>query len=54
VYFEKGDKANALKEYRAARERGTMSSPGTEVLDLKINDLVADAGPATQPATKAN
>ncbi len=54
VYFEKGDKANALKEYRAARERGTMSAPGNEVLDLKINDLVADAGPAAPPTTKAN
>lgn len=54
VYFEKGDKANALKEYRTARERGGASSPGTQVLDLKINDLVADAGPDTPPTTKAN
>jgi len=55
VYFEKGDKAAALKEYRAARENGIASGPGAEVLDLKINDLVADAGPGGAPATtKAN
>jgi predicted negative regulator of RcsB-dependent stress response len=56
VYFEKGDKANALKEYRAARERNTLAAAGggSQVLDLKINDLVADAGPPAQPATKAN
>jgi predicted negative regulator of RcsB-dependent stress response len=54
VYFEKGDKPAALKEYRAARENGIASGPGAEVLDLKINDLVADAGPAAPPAVKAN
>jgi predicted negative regulator of RcsB-dependent stress response len=54
VYFEKGDKAAALKEYRAARENGIASGPGAQVLELKINDLVADAGPAVAPTTKAN
>jgi predicted negative regulator of RcsB-dependent stress response len=54
VYFEKGDKAAALKEYQAARQNGIPSGPAAEVLDLKINDLVADAGPAAAPATKAN
>jgi predicted negative regulator of RcsB-dependent stress response len=55
VYFEKGDKAAALKEYQAARENGRAAGgPGSEVLELKINDLVADAGPAAPSAAKAN
>jgi predicted negative regulator of RcsB-dependent stress response len=54
VYFEKGDKSGALKEYRAARENVMASGPASEVLDLKINDLVADAGPAAAPTTQAN
>lgn len=54
VYYEKGDKAAALKEYRAARDNGIGASPGADVLDLKINDLVADAGAGTPPATQAD
>ena len=50
----KGDKGGALSEYRVARtmDTGAGAAPGGgSFLDLKISDLVADAGPA--PKTPA-
>jgi predicted negative regulator of RcsB-dependent stress response len=47
----KGDKGGALSEYRVARtmDAGMGAAPGSaSFLDLKISDLVADAGPATK------
>jgi predicted negative regulator of RcsB-dependent stress response len=44
IYFEKGDKAAALKAYRAARESAARGSVDTELLDLKIKDLSSAAG----------
>ncbi len=43
----KGDKSGALAEYRAARsmDLGGGAGGGSPLLDLKIADLVADAGP---------
>lgn len=49
VLFAKGDKAGALKEFRAAREGSLSQSVNDATLDLKIADLVADA-PASAPA----
>jgi predicted negative regulator of RcsB-dependent stress response len=49
AYFAKGDKASALREYRAARlALGPAQSPN-DVLDLKINDL-AGAAPSVPVA----
>jgi len=42
VLFAKGDKAGALKEYRAAREGAITQSVDAQTLDLKIDDLLAD------------
>lgn len=49
VYYEKGDREAALKEYRAAREKA-LSPEGSAVLELKINDLLADASASPQAA----
>jgi predicted negative regulator of RcsB-dependent stress response len=55
IYFAKGDKAAALKEYRAARESAARGSVDTELLDLKIKDLSTAAGPsATGPSATGN
>lgn len=44
--FAKGDKSGALAEYRAARSTDLGGGGGgNSLLDLKISDLVADAGP---------
>jgi predicted negative regulator of RcsB-dependent stress response len=42
VLYAKGDKSGALTAYRAAREAATGQSGDTQMLDLKIDDLVAD------------
>ena len=52
VLFAKGDKAGALKEYEAAQAGTENRSVDAESLQLKINDLKADAPPA--PAAAAN
>ncbi len=49
AYFAKGDKASALREYRAARAAIGPAQAANDLLDLKINDL-AGAAPST-PAT---
>jgi predicted negative regulator of RcsB-dependent stress response len=50
----KGENAAALKEYRAARTADLTGAGGNELLDLKITDLLADAGtPATSPQPQA-
>ena len=49
VLFAKGDKAGALKEYEAARAGTDDRSVDAQTLQLKINDLKADA-PATPAA----
>jgi len=50
VYFAKGDKANALKEYQAARAGAITQSVDSQMLDLKITDLMADAPAPAVPA----
>lgn len=49
VLFAKGDKAGALKEYEAAQAGTQTRSVDAQTLQLKINDLKADA-PATATA----
>jgi predicted negative regulator of RcsB-dependent stress response len=43
AYFAKGDKASALREYRAARADIGPAQASNDLLDLKINDLAGDA-----------
>jgi predicted negative regulator of RcsB-dependent stress response len=43
AYFAKGDKAAALREYRAARLAAGPALASNDLLDLKINDLAGDA-----------
>jgi len=49
AYFAKGDKAAALREYRAARVAIGPAQANNDLLDLKINDLAGDA-PSTPVA----
>ncbi|HTB67711.1 MAG TPA: tetratricopeptide repeat protein [Steroidobacteraceae bacterium] len=49
AYFAKGDKAQALREYRAARAAIGPAQAANDLLDLKINDL-AGAAPSTPVA----
>ena len=49
AYFAKGDKAAALREYRAARLAMGPAQASNDLLDLKINDL-ADAASGTPVA----
>jgi predicted negative regulator of RcsB-dependent stress response len=49
AYFAKGDKAAALREYRAARLAMGPAQASNDLLDLKINDL-ADAASSTPVA----
>lgn len=53
--FAKGDRAAALREYRAARSADEGGVLDNALLDLKIADLVADGvgEPASPPATPA-
>ncbi len=50
AYFAKGDKAGALREYRAARQAQGPAQAANDLLDLKINDL---AGAATSTPAAA-
>ncbi len=49
AYFAKGDKASALREYRAARQALGPAQAANDLLDLKINDLAGAA--SSTPAT---
>jgi predicted negative regulator of RcsB-dependent stress response len=49
AYHAKGDAASALKEYEAARIGDLGDAMDTQMLDLKITDLTADAGPLPKP-----
>jgi predicted negative regulator of RcsB-dependent stress response len=49
AYFAKGEKAAALREYRAARAAVGPAQTANDLLDLKINDL-ADAASGTPVA----
>ena len=49
AYFAKGDKASALREYRAARQAIGPAQAANDLLDLKINDLASAA--TSTPAT---
>jgi predicted negative regulator of RcsB-dependent stress response len=49
AYYAKGDKAAALREYRAARVALGPAQASNDLLDLKINDLAGDA-PSTPVA----
>jgi predicted negative regulator of RcsB-dependent stress response len=51
AYFAKGDKASALREYRAARVALGPAQASNDLLDLKINDLAGDASSAPAAAT---
>ena len=53
AYYAKGDKAAALKEYRAARAAGAGTSAENDVLSLKIKDLSSPEPSAPSPATAA-
>ena len=53
VYFAKGNKPDALKEYLAALAGSDARSVDTQSLQLKINDLKADA-PAAAATVQAN
>ena len=50
AYFAKGDKAGALREYRAARQAIGPAQAANDLLDLKINDLAGAATSAPAPA----
>jgi predicted negative regulator of RcsB-dependent stress response len=50
AYFAKGDKAAALREYRAARLALGPAQASNDLLDLKINDLAGDATSAPAAA----
>lgn len=49
AYHAKGDNAAALKEYQAARTGDFGGVTDTQLLDLKITDLLADAGATPSP-----
>jgi predicted negative regulator of RcsB-dependent stress response len=49
AYHAKGDNAAALKEYQAARTSDASGVTDTQLLDLKITDLLADAHTPTSP-----
>jgi predicted negative regulator of RcsB-dependent stress response len=49
AYHAKGDDVAALKEYRAARVGDVAGTVDTQLLDLKIADLPADAGATPKP-----
>jgi predicted negative regulator of RcsB-dependent stress response len=51
AYYAKGDKAAALREYRAAQQQAAEGADS--LLGLKIADLSADAPPATAGASPA-
>ena len=53
VYFARNDKAGALKEYLSALAGADSRSVDTQSLQLKINDLKADA-PVPAAAVQAN
>ena len=53
ILFAKGDKPGALKEYLAALAGSDGRSTDTQSLQLKINDLKADA-PAPAATAQAN
>jgi len=50
AYFAKGDKAGALREYRAAQHSAASAADASDELTLKINDLAGEAGAAQPPA----
>jgi len=49
AYHAKGDNATALKEYQAARVGDLSGVTDSQVLDLKITDLLADAHTPNSP-----
>ena len=52
AYHAKGDNAAALKEYQAARTGDLSGVTDTQLLDLKITDLLADTHtPGSTPST---
>lgn len=52
ILLAKGDKVGALKAYQTARQSGENGSVDTDVLDLKITDLMT--APAEKPAPAAD
>jgi predicted negative regulator of RcsB-dependent stress response len=50
VLYAKGDKPGALAAYNAARQGVASQTSDTQLLDLKIDDLVADNIKPTAPA----
>jgi predicted negative regulator of RcsB-dependent stress response len=54
AYYAKGDKANALKEYRAAQATDRTGAGDHSLLELKISDLQGEAAaPASTGKTDA-
>jgi len=52
AYHAKGDNGAALKEYQAARTGGVSGATDTQMLDLKITDLLADTHtPGSTPSS---
>lgn len=51
VYFGKGDKRNALREYEEARKNAGIQEFDTQLLDLKIKDLSGGTAASREPAT---
>jgi len=49
AYHAKGDNASALREYQAARTGDAGGVTDTQMLDLKITDLLADAHAPSPP-----
>ena len=49
AYHAKGDNATALKEYQAARLGDLSGVTDSQILDLKITDLLADAHTPNSP-----
>jgi predicted negative regulator of RcsB-dependent stress response len=54
IFFAKGDKPGALKEYLAAIAQTDARSVDTQSLQLKINDLKAVDAPAPAATAQAN
>jgi predicted negative regulator of RcsB-dependent stress response len=52
AYHAKGNNAGALTEYRAARDSDVAGAPDSQLLDLKIADLPAEASGSTSKPTQ--
>jgi predicted negative regulator of RcsB-dependent stress response len=51
IYFAKGDKHAALREYEDARKKSSFEMQDSQLLDLKIKDLSGGIAATREPAT---